>query len=163
MEHGAWRTGRRHDLWTAVATLGFAGYLPLAPGTWASALGLLLGAVAVRVFAGWLVVVLLAVGFLGGALICTQAERQLGRHDPPPVVLDEVWGMAFVVIAQPAAASSVALLLVAFVLFRIFDIAKPWPIKWLARLPAGWGIMADDLGAAGYAAAVLWVAWRLAG
>jgi len=114
--------------------------------------------------AGWSVVrgvppaswtALLVAGIMLSALICTRAERALRRHDPPAVILDEVIGMATVVLLWPALAGSPARLAVAFGLFRLFDIVKPPPLKALARWPSGWGIVADDLGAAVYAVLVL--------
>ena len=123
-------------------------------------MGLLVGVLAVRM-AGQPVGLLLLVGtFVGCALICTQAERHLAQHDPPSVILDEVWGMAALPVALPSIASSALLLLASFLLFRLFDIVKPPPLKRLARCPAGWGIMADDLGAAAYTILILWLIVR---
>lgn len=145
----------------ALATCGGLGRLPKAPGTWGSLVGLLLGltvahaAPAVLAVAGVL-------SFLGASVVCGVAERHSGRHDPSEIVLDEVWGMAAVMTAVPAARIW-PLGLAAFVLFRAFDIAKPPPLRQLARLPGGWGIMADDAGAAAYAILSLWVVSRLTG
>ena len=88
---------------------------------------------------------------------CTQAERTLEIIDTPAIILDEVCGMALVVLANAALISSPVALLIAFLLFRVFDIVKPPPLRRLARLPGGWGIMADDLGAAAYTLAILWL------
>jgi phosphatidylglycerophosphatase A len=80
----------------------------------------------------------------------TEAARR-GQADPGPIVLDEVAGqwLALAVVAlgrsQAAGPREMA---VAFVLFRVLDVVKPWPIRRLERLPGGWGIVADDLGAA---------------
>jgi len=143
-----------------LATLGGIGRIPWAPGTWGSAVGLGLGLLLARTISQPLSWLLLVLAFLGCVSLCTQAERHLGRHDPPAVILDEVWGMAAIVIALPWTALSATRLAAAFLLFRVFDIVKPPPLKRLARLPGGWGIMADDLGAALYAAAVVWVALK---
>jgi phosphatidylglycerophosphatase A len=94
-------------------------------------------------------------------MICSAAERQIGQHDPPAIILDEVWGMAAIVMVLPWVAVSWMWPLTAFLGFRLFDIVKPPPLKLLARLPAGWGIMADDFGAAAYAIILLWLAHRL--
>lgn len=140
----------------ALATLGGLGRVRWAPGTWGSVVGLALGWLTVRALSpplGWLLLVLT---FVGASFVCARAERQLAQHDPPSVILDEVWGTAAVVIALPWTAGSWGWLLGALALFRVFDIVKPPPLKRLARLPGGWGIMADDAGAALYAIALLW-------
>jgi phosphatidylglycerophosphatase A len=88
-----------------------------------------------------------------GTWICGEAARRLGRHDPPAIVLDEVAGYLAVCLAAPP---GVIWLFAAFVLFRIFDILKPWPIRDLDHsLGGGIGIMLDDLMAAAYSAASL--------
>lgn len=82
---------------------------------------------------------------VGACLVCDAAERALGTHDDPRIVLDEIvgfwWAAAFLPRTAPA-------LLAAFVLFRVCDSLKPPPARQLERLPGGWGIVADDLGAA---------------
>lgn len=144
----------------ALATAGGLGWMPVAPGTAGSAVGLLLGWLGARTLPQVSALLLLVVTFVGCALVCAEAERALGEHDPPRVVLDEVWGMAMVVMVLPGTAWSWTTLAVAFVLFRAFDTVKPPPLPQLARLRAGWGIMADDLGAAAYTCAVLlWAEW----
>jgi len=140
--------------WT-IATLGGLGQLRRGPGTWGSVVGLVLGWLAARTLSpalGWLLLVLT---FAGCAHISARAERELAQHDPPTVILDEVWGMAAVIIALPWSAGSWGWLLAALVLFRVFDIAKPPPLRHLAALPGGWGIMADDAGAAAYTILVI--------
>lgn len=144
-----------------VATVGGLGRIPWAPGTWGSAVGLALGWLIVRALPVVSVGPVLVISFVAGALVCTSAERALNRHDPPAVILDEVWGMVFVIVLLPWTVASSARLFIAFLLFRVFDIAKPPPLKALARWPGGWGIMADDLGAAVYASCVLWLGMRL--
>jgi len=104
----------------------------------------------------------LLITFVVGSLVCTEAERALHRHDPPAVILDEVWGMMCVFAFLPETILSATRLLMAFLLFRVFDITKPPPLNALARWPKGWGIMADDLGAAVYASCFLWLGMRLA-
>ena len=103
-------------------------------------------------------IVALAVTYVLGALVCAQAERHLDRHDPPAVILDEVWGMAAVIGLLPWAAASPIWLALGFAVFRLFDIVKPFPLKRLARRSSGWGIMADDLGASIYSMVILWTA-----
>lgn len=160
-----------------LATCGGVGRAPLAPGTFGSLVGLPLslatGAVAAEV-GRWLHAAgppsttlieagLIAVLFLIGVPICTRAATLLGRKDPGPVVFDEAVAVPVVLLAVPPAERSAAVLAAAFVLFRIFDILKPPPVRNLERLPAGLGIMADDIAAAGFAAACLatarWQGW----
>ena len=150
-----------NEVWVFLATVGGLGRLPLAPGTWGSVVGLLLGLLAVRMVSFPMDVAVLVAAFPLCAFICTQAERSLGQHDPPSVILDEVWGMAAVIVMLDWTASSWIILVVAFLLFRAFDIVKPPPLKRFASLPAGWGIMADDVGAAAYAILVLWLGLRV--
>ncbi len=120
------------------------GRLPVAPATWASAaVALLLVPEAVRapfvLGIALLVVVPLAIWASG------EAERDLG-HDAHPIVIDEVAGMLVAVLGVSHGAGSPALfLLAAFLLFRFFDIVKPYPIRQIQELPGGWGVVADDL------------------
>ncbi|NTV81952.1 MAG: phosphatidylglycerophosphatase A, partial [Candidatus Aminicenantes bacterium] len=86
-----------------------------------------------------------------GAAYSAVHAAEHGRPDPGRIVIDEVVGQLLALAFLPGAWVPVA---VAFALFRFFDIIKPWPIRRLERLPGGWGIMADDVGA-GLAAAVL--------
>ncbi|MBI2094511.1 MAG: phosphatidylglycerophosphatase A [Candidatus Omnitrophica bacterium] len=142
-----------------LATVAGIGYLPGAPGTFGSlagwGLGLLLSpsikAVPSVRLGAWLVIV-----FLLGAVAAEITERYSQTHDPSWIVIDELWGMAALVLLFPPA-QRLPGGLIAFVLFRFFDILKPFPLKHLARLPGGWGIMADDLGASGYALVLLWL------
>ena len=101
---------------------------------------------------------LLVLTFILCTISCSEAERTLGVHDAPAIILDEVWAMTFIVILNPWAVWLwPGLLGIAFLLFRFFDIVKPPPLKHLARLTGGWGIMADDLGAAVYTVIILWI------
>jgi len=94
---------------------------------------------------------ILAVVFVLGALAATRAETLLGRKDPGCIVIDELVGqwLAMLLLGNFSTSSTwcdAAFLLVPFIFFRIFDILKPWPVhaseSWL---PAGWGIMIDDV------------------
>ena len=161
-ERGLGMRSRARRAARCIATVGGLGRVPWGPGTWGSAVGLLLGVPAARTLSRPLSLPALLVSFVVCAVICGWAEEQLGEHDPAAVILDEVWGMASIIIAVPRVASSCLWLLVAFGLFRLFDTSKPFPLKRLARLPAGWGIMADDGGAAAYTILLLLMA-RLAG
>ncbi|MBI3323855.1 MAG: phosphatidylglycerophosphatase A [Candidatus Omnitrophica bacterium] len=137
-----------------IATGGGLGYIPIAPGTAGSLLGLVLGV--------WLLrgpVALQAAELLAGLLLAvwsaTIAERELRVRDPSCVVVDEVVAMAGIVSVAPWSCASPVWLLVAFGLFRAFDIIKPPPLRALARLPDGWGVVADDVGAAIYTVVLL--------
>ena len=140
-----------------LATAGGVGYLPGAPGTWGSVLGLVVGLAAWHACAAPVGLILLLASTLIAVAASTTAERLLARHDPSCVVIDEVVGMWWTMALAPAALyGSWTWMLLAFGLFRLFDILKPPPLQRLATAPAGWGIVLDDLGAAVYAAAVMW-------
>ena len=146
-----------------VATIGGLGCVRRGPGSWGSGVGLLLGVLTVRVLHYPVGLLLMVGSYVIAALICTEAERALGRHDPPAVILDEVWAMWLIIVVLPWLSFSWSKLLAAFLLFRLFDITKPAPLKHLERLPSGFGIMADDLGAAAYTILILWVISRITG
>ena len=92
-----------------------------------------------------------------GIWICQQATRILNVKDPGSVVLDEIAAVLLIFAIVPWTWWTA---LAGFVLFRILDISKPWPIRVLERLPGGWGIMADDLYAGGVVGLILWIANR---
>jgi phosphatidylglycerophosphatase A len=122
-----------------VATGGYVGFLPIAPGTWGSLVGLglfLLLAPLPLLLYSIVFVSLIAIG----VWVAGEAERLLGQKDASPIVIDEIAGMLLTYLALPSAWVPV---LSGFIFFRIFDILKPIPQ--LERLPGGWGIMLDDL------------------
>jgi len=156
-----------------------AGRIPFAPGTFGSLLGL-----------GWLALLLCgrswlifaagcAAGLALSVWLCGQGEKRLNQKDPGSVVLDEIAAIPVCFTAAMAMAfcrekqwpgpeyffSAAHGLETAgiFVLFRLFDIVKPWPVRQSQALPGGWGITVDDLLAAGYVNAVVWVAFRIFG
>ena len=141
----------------AIATVGGVGYLPVAPGTAGSFVGFLVGYLVVSWGSPPLQLLSLAVTFLVSVVVSTAAERLFATHDPVCVVIDEVWGMWAVMTAVPLVCQVPWLAALAFGLFRVFDIAKPPPLKWLARAPGGLGIVLDDAGAAAYTVGALWV------
>ena len=97
--------------------------------------------------------VLLGILFLAGIPICAHAARRLEVHDHPGIVWDEIVGYLLTMTFAPPGWLWVVL---GFVLFRFFDIVKPWPIRWLDRkVGGGFGIMVDDLLAGVFAVAVL--------
>lgn len=123
---------------------------PVAPGTVGSALAVLILWVTPFSRVG-LLVFFLAVTLVG-TWAAHRAERVLGGKDPGAIVVDEVAGMTLAVLAFPR---TPAVLAVGFVLFRLFDITKPFPAHTSQRIPGGVGVMVDDLIAGLYALAVL--------
>jgi phosphatidylglycerophosphatase A len=134
----------------AIATVFGIGYAPIAPGTFGSAAGLLLWWLlpASTATHAIVIVALFAVGSWSGNV----AERYFGRTDPGQVVIDEVMGMLITLFLNPVGWIGAIL---AFFLFRIFDVIKPYPSDRLERLHGGVGVMADDGMAAIYANLVL--------
>jgi phosphatidylglycerophosphatase A len=148
------RLPRSHWHPAVVLATGFGvGLAPVAPGTCA-ALAALLAAWPIRTacgLAGLAVAVALVFGL--GCWAADLAAKSSGVADPGWVVLDEIAGQWATLLAAPLDPLAFAL---AFVLFRLFDIWKPWPVGWADRhVKGGFGIMLDDLLAAGYAALVL--------
>jgi phosphatidylglycerophosphatase A len=130
-----------------VATCGYLGYAPIAPGTFGSAAGLALffaiqasGSITLELGT---IVVLFAVGIWSG----TVAEHHFGGIDPGPIVLDEVVGMLITLALLPV---NVTGAIVGFLVFRLLDVVKPWPSARFEKLPGGLGVMADDGMAAVY-------------
>ena len=131
-----------------VATCGYLGYVPIAPGTFGSAAGLIAfaavrwsGSPAIEI---GLIALLLVIGVWSGNV----AERHFGGVDPAPVILDEVVGMLITLALIPV---NVPGAILGFLLFRLFDVIKPWPANRFEALPGGLGVMADDAMAAVYA------------
>jgi phosphatidylglycerophosphatase A len=130
-----------------IATCGYIGYAPIAPGTFGSAAGLVVflavrstGSVTVELAT---IVVLFAVGVWSG----TVAEHHFGGVDPGPIVLDEVVGMLITLALLPVTFTGA---IVGFLVFRVLDVVKPWPSGGFEKLPGGLGVMADDGMAAVY-------------
>jgi phosphatidylglycerophosphatase A len=144
-------------LWaTLVATLFGAGRLKPGPGTWASLVTVVVwgfGSSRIPVPSRtWATVVAAGAVTLIGIPAATLVARASGFKDPQFVVIDEVAGQLVALIAVPLAWKT---LLGGLILFRVFDIWKPFPIRRLERLPEGTGIVVDDLGAGVYALAVM--------
>ena len=138
----------------AVATFFGIGLLKPGPGTWASIAAVLLwlaegtfNHLAARTeLIGLLFWIALAITL--GVPAATIVERESGRHDPGFVVIDEVIGQWIALLFSPVDWRHG---LIALVLFRLFDIVKPFPVRRFERLPAGWGIVFDDVAAGLYA------------
>jgi phosphatidylglycerophosphatase A len=135
--------------------LGFgSGLAPFAPGTFGSLVGLGI-ALALAPLGLWWNVAAIVAAVSAGVWICGESARRLGVHDHPAIVWDEVAGMMIAMLVAPPAWWGAPL---AFVLFRIFDIAKPWPIREVDHgMGGGVGIMLDDVLAGIFAALVLLV------
>jgi phosphatidylglycerophosphatase A len=136
-----------------LATVGGAGYAPVAPGTVGSAIGIAIYA-ATRTWPTLGQVSLLAAITILGIWASSSAARHFQREDPGFVVIDEVAGQLLTLCLLHV---SVFGMLVGFILFRVFDIVKPWPARQLEALHGGLGIMADDLMAGVYG----WIVMRL--
>jgi phosphatidylglycerophosphatase A len=172
-------TKRRPSLALFMATAGGLGYIPVAPGTWGSIAGVAIWALTRFYFpltfvpgsretylalAAWLAVTSFPVALviaIAGIWASNRAAEYSGTKDPQFVVIDEVSGQ-HVTYLLALAPLNWKYLLLGFILFRIFDIWKPFPARQAESLPGGWGIMADDWVAGIYAAIGLWIA-RAAG
>jgi phosphatidylglycerophosphatase A len=126
-------------------TCGFVGYLPFAPGTWGSAIGcFFLYLFPFPSLAGNLI-------FLPALIICAIVAINNLRYegeDPGYIVIDEFAGMYVAMAGHKAIAVN---LVIGFILFRVFDIIKPYPIRHFERLRKGYGVVADDIAAGIYA------------
>jgi phosphatidylglycerophosphatase A len=138
----------------AIGTFFGAGLLKPGPGSWGSAaaallwLGAGMGLHLAPAPLTWLTVVAAVGAFVIGVPAATCVERESVQEDPGHVVIDEVAGQW---IALSHSRVDLSHLLAGFLFFRLFDIVKPWPAGRLERLPAGWGIMLDDVAAGVYA------------
>lgn len=140
------------------ATLGPVGRLRHAPGTWGSLAGLVYFTVFFWPLGIFGNLVFSAIGFYFAVAICGEAEFRMGQRDPGSVVLDEFVAMPLCFLGWQTWAGVIPhwiLFLAGFGLFRLFDIAKPFGIRRLQDLPAGWGVAADDTAAALVSCAVL--------
>lgn len=131
-----------------IATVGYCGYSPFAPGTVGSAAGLLVYLLVWWTHSPIVEIALIAGLFAAGVWAGTTAEQYFGGIDPGPVVIDEVVGMLITLAFIPVGWSGA---LMGFFLFRIFDVIKPFPAGRFEQLHGGLGVMADDAMAAVYA------------
>ena len=163
----------------AIATAFGLGYLPKAPGTFGSLAGVGLTVLiwsrflpysSIDIFIHDVYLVISAQGLMVlstllisgvGVLVATRTAHYLGRKDPQIVVIDEVSGQIISYFGIGVAMLNWKYLLLGFILFRVFDIWKPFPARQAESLPGGLGIMADDWIAGIYAALGLWIARAL--
>lgn len=131
----------------SIATCGYLGYAPIAPGTVGSAAGVALFYAIRATGSATLEIATILVLLIAGVWSATIAEEHLGGVDPGPVVIDEVAGMLITLALLPVNVTGVIL---AFVVFRILDVVKPWPAGRFESLRGGIGVMADDTMAALY-------------
>ncbi|VAW46209.1 Phosphatidylglycerophosphatase A [hydrothermal vent metagenome] len=138
--------------------LGFgfgSGLAPKAPGTVGTLLGLVLF-IPLLLWSESVAWLVLLAGTLFGSLICGRASEQLGVHDHGGIVWDEFIGIWLVLLFLPE--QNIVFWVFAFITFRLFDIWKPWPIRWVdQKVHGGLGIMLDDILAAVYAIGVIWL------
>jgi len=149
------------------------GRLPIAPGTWGSLPPVIIfGLMSCFGASPAMISNIMAALVLAGCVVCIQfapaAIAATGKNDPGEVVADEFAGQALTFLFSPFLGMGTATprqilitALTGFVLFRLFDISKPWPIRKLEKFPAGWGILADDLLAGVFAWIVLQICIRV--
>jgi phosphatidylglycerophosphatase A len=161
---GNWRD--TFYLWIAQ---GFGvGRIPIMPGTFGSLVGLLWFALLLKTGNIWFYLLGTAFGFGLSVWLCEKGEKLLGQTDPGSVVLDEITAIPVCFLTLIVAALFKGgpmpspeffftgqgwwITGVVFVLFRVFDILKPWPVRGSQKLPGGWGVTVDDFLAGIYAA-----------
>ena len=127
-------------MWQFVATFFYLGKLPVAPGSWGSLGALVLWLFLPLSYAVHLAVILTL--FILGVYSSNKVAEDMHDHDPYEVVIDEAVGMGISLFMLP---HSLGLYILAFILFRFFDIFKPSFIYRIQNLPGGWGIMLDDV------------------
>lgn len=133
------------NLFVLLSTGLGAGYAPLVPGTVGTVEGVLFYLVLRKIFPHPLSYVLFLVVFSGvGVWISGRCENYFKKKDSPLIVIDEIGGFLVTMFAFPL---SFRFILLGFILFRVFDIAKPFRIERIQKLPSGWGIMGDDIAA----------------
>jgi phosphatidylglycerophosphatase A len=142
-----------------IATGFYSGYLPKAPGTWGSLVGVLLvfllHALSLQIYLS-----VVAGLFIVGSFVAGEAEKILDNRDPGVVVIDEIVGMLITMIAVPVTPLTMAL---GFILFRVFDIAKPFPVNFFDQhFHGGLGIMLDDVVAGIYSLIIMQLIFLLA-
>lgn len=152
------------------------GRIPFAPGTWGSLVGVLWTFVLCSTGNLWLYLAGTVLGLAASVWLCGEAERMLRQKDPASVVLDEIAALPICFLSWVAhrwwtgghlpmleeflGRDTWFVTLAVFALFRLFDIAKPWPIRQSQRLSGGWGITVDDALAAVWVAAIVLLAGR---
>ncbi len=143
-----------------IATGGFVGYAPVAPGTWGTLVAFPIHILICLLSPSGYIIALAAIFFLS-VITAGSAEKLIDRKDPGVIVIDEIIGMLIALIGAPAIP---LVWFAAFLLFRFFDIVKPFPINWLDKhLNGGLGIVLDDIFAGLYTLLVLQAGYMLIG
>lgn len=147
----------------ALATWFGCGLFPWGPGTVGSLAAVLIALLVDRYLGGTrqFLFGMIFILMMPAIWSSTRAAVVLGKEDPGKVVIDEVLGQWVTLLAVPA--FSWPYLAAAFLLFRLFDIWKPWPVRRLEAFPKGYGIVADDIGAGIYGALILYIGFLILG
>jgi len=138
-----------------VASIFFTGKLPIAPGTWGSLVALVIWYLTIPYISSITLIVTIVIILGLGVYTSSITEKYFKENDPSSVVIDEWVGQWIALLFIP---QSVVWGVIAFALFRIFDIWKPYPIRKLDELDGGWGIMLDDVLAGVYSLIIIQVA-----
>lgn len=134
---------KRHAV-MLLATGGYVGYIPIASGTFGSLVGIPLVFIFSMMPTAWAALAVLAL-ILIAVWAAREVERQMKAKDPGCIVIDEIAGMCVTMLTIPFNPATCA---AGFILFRIFDVIKPPPAKWMERrLKGGWGVVMDDVAA----------------
>ena len=153
LPNGSWMRARLSRL---IALGGGSGLAPVLPGTAGTLTGWALFALLSPLLSrtGWCIVI--AVGFAIGLWAVDRVGRELGQVDHGSIVWDEIIAIWLVLLLTPP---TFLWQLAAVALFRVFDMGKPEPVRWVERnTPGAWGVMLDDIVAAAYALLILWLA-----
>jgi phosphatidylglycerophosphatase A len=146
--------GKPSTLVWFLATGGGSGDLPKAPGTWGSLAALPCAVLLVMLGGQWLLALAVLLAFVVGVWASGKYAEAIGLGDPGSVVIDEFAGQWLAILPL---ALDWRYYIVAFILFRLFDITKPWPCRAAERFPGGVGIMLDDIVAGLYAGILTWL------
>jgi phosphatidylglycerophosphatase A len=141
-----------------IATCAHVGYAPVAPGTFGSAVGLVVYYLLRRQASTAVELGAIALILVVGLWSATEAEHHFGGIDPRPVVIDEVIGMLITLALHPV---NVVGAIIGFFIFRVLDVVKPWPARRLELLPGGFGVVLDDVMAGVYGNLLMWGLVRL--
>ena len=125
-----------------IATCFKVGYLPFAPGTWGSVFAILLWWVLLKDLNTYIFGAIIIIFLLIGIVVSNIIIDQSGDHDPSHIIIDELVGQWLALFLIPDGFFNIV---ISFILFRFFDIIKPWPIRLIEKLPKGLGVMSDDL------------------